>query len=148
MASIASAILGNEPLVSGRVYVASPDKHLMVTPQGIRLSRGPKKGRARPSIDVLFRSAAVTSQSRVIGIVLSGMLDDGTAGLWAIKDHQGIALVQDPPGSPACPMPESAIAHVQVDLVDKVQALSHPVALLAARRLPCLKILPAPRGFA
>ena len=124
-----------EPLVSRRVYVASPDKHLMVTPQGIRLSRGPKEGRARPSIDVLFRSAAVAFQARVIGIVLSGMLDDGTAGLWAIKDHQGVALVQDPVEALHAPMPQSAIAHVQVDLVGTVQALCHRVALLAGKEV-------------
>lgn len=124
-----------EPLVSGRVYVASPDKHLMVTPQGVRLSRGPKEGRSRPSIDVLFRSAAVAFQSRVIGVVLSGMLDDGTAGLWAIRDHQGVALVQDPAEALHAPMPQSAIAHVQVDFVGTVQALSDRVALLASEEV-------------
>ena len=85
-----------EPIRNGHVYVASADRHLMATAQGIRLSRGPKEGRSRPSIDVLFRSAAIAFGSRVIGGILSGALDDGTAGLWAVRDHQGATLVQAP----------------------------------------------------
>ena len=85
-----------QPIAPGRVYLASADWHLMATTQGIRLSRGSKKGRARPLVNVLFRSAATAFGSRVIGVILSGALDDGTAGLWAIKDHHGAALVQTP----------------------------------------------------
>jgi two-component system chemotaxis response regulator CheB len=120
----------------GQVYVASPDRHLMVTPQGIRLSRGPKEGRARPSIDVLFRSAATAFGSRVIGVVLSGALDDGTAGLWAIKDHRGTVLVQAPSEAMHASMPESAIAHVQVDFIGTVEALAAKVAELVGTAAP------------
>lgn len=125
-----------EPIRNGHVYVASADRHLMATAQGIRLSRGPKEGRARPSIDVLFRSAATAFGSRVIGVILSGALDDGTAGLWAIKDHQGATLVQLPSEAMHPSMPQSAIAHVQVDFVGSVQALGARVGELAGTAAP------------
>lgn len=125
-----------QPIEHGRVYVASADRHLMVTPQGIRLSRGPKEVRARPSVDVLFRSAAAAFGSRVIGVVLSGALDDGTAGLWAIKDHQGATLVQIPSQAMHPSMPESAIAHVQVDFVGTVEALADKIRELVGTAAP------------
>ena len=125
-----------EAIRNGHVYVASADRHLMATAQGIRLSRGPKEGRSRPSIDVLFRSAATAFGSRVIGVVLSGALDDGTAGLWAIKDHQGVTLVQAPGEAMHPSMPQSAIAHVQVDLVGTVQALAARVGELVGTAAP------------
>ena len=125
-----------EPIRNRHVYVASADRHLMVTPQGIRLSRGPKEGRSRPSIDVLFRSAATAFGSRVIGVILSGALDDGTAGLWAIKDHQGVTLVQAPDEAMQPSMPQSAIAHVQVDLVGTVEALAAKVGELVGSTAP------------
>jgi two-component system chemotaxis response regulator CheB len=105
------------------VYVASADRYLMLTPQGIRLSRGPKEGRFKPSIDVLFRSAATAFGPRVIGVVLSGALDDGSAGLWAITDHQGLALVQDPDEAMY-----SSMAHVQVDLIGTTAPETIPMA--------------------
>jgi len=125
-----------EPLENGRVYVASADRHLMLTPGGIRLSRGPKEGRVRPSVDVLFRSAALAFGPRVVGVLLSGAMDDGTAGLWAIKDSQGIALVQDPAQAVHGSMPQSAIDQVAVDLVGTAEALAARVAALAATSAP------------
>ena len=125
-----------QPIEPGRVYVASADRHLMATPQGIRLSRGPKEVRARPSVDVLFRSAATAFGSRVIGVILSGALDDGTAGLWAIKDHQGATLVQLPSEAMHPSMPESAIAHVEVDFVGTVEALAAKVSELVGTAAP------------
>lgn len=104
-----------ERIRAGHVYVASADLHLMIEDGHVRQSRGPKECRARPSIDVLFRSAAVSHGPSVIGVVLSGMLDDGTAGLWAIKDRGGHALVQDPAEAMHAAMPCSAIEHVGVD---------------------------------
>lgn len=117
-------------LERGRVYVASADRHLMVTSDGIRVTRGPKESRARPSIDVLFRSAAVAYGPRVIGVVLSGALDDGTAGLWAIRDHGGVALAQCPDEAQVASMPQSAIEHVQIDTVGPVKELASRIAAL------------------
>lgn len=104
-----------EPLQLGRIYVPVPDHHLMLENNRIRLTHGPKESHARPSIDVLFRSAAYFGGPRVIGIILTGNLDDGTAGLWAIKDRGGIAMVQSPQEARYPSMPTSARKHVRVD---------------------------------
>jgi two-component system, chemotaxis family, protein-glutamate methylesterase/glutaminase len=120
-----------ETLCPGRIYVAVSDRHLMLEEGTIRLSRGPKESRARPAIDVLFRSAAVFYGPRSIGVVLSGMLDDGTAGLWAIKDQGGTALVQDPRQAQCSSMPDSAIQHVEVDFTGPVEALAEEIVRLS-----------------
>jgi two-component system chemotaxis response regulator CheB len=116
-----------ERLRPAHVYVACADKHLMVEDGIIRQTRGPKECRVRPAIDVLFRSVAVSYGPRAIGVLLSGMLDDGTAGLWAIKDKGGLALVQDPAQATHAPMPESAIRHVNVDLVGSCGSLARAI---------------------
>lgn len=116
-----------EAITDRTVYVASADRHLMIDNGCIRLTRGPKESRARPAIDVLFRSAASAYGPRVIGVVLTGSLDDGTAGLWAIKDRGGLAFAQDPETAEHSSMPESAIAHVDVDFVGTVEAIAHNI---------------------
>jgi two-component system, chemotaxis family, protein-glutamate methylesterase/glutaminase len=104
-----------EEIRHGIVYVAPPDRHLLVKPGHVRVTRGPRENRWRPAIDPLFRSAAVAYGSRVIGIVLTGLLDDGTAGLLAIKRCGGVALVQHPDDAAYPQMPETALANVPVD---------------------------------
>ncbi|MGL6244505.1 chemotaxis protein CheB [Pseudomonas sp.] len=106
------------------VYVAIADRHLMLTEDGIRLTRGPKECRARPAVDVLFRSAAVHYGARVIGVILSGALDDGTAGMWAVKDRGGLTYVQDPSEAMLSSMPDSAIEHVDIDLIGSTAVLA------------------------
>jgi len=104
-----------EKLETGRIYVARPDHHLLVESGRVRLTKGPKENRFRPSVDSLFRSAAYAYGPRVIGVVLTGALDDGMAGLWAIKDRGGIAVVQDPAEAEQPSMPWSALVNVDVD---------------------------------
>jgi two-component system chemotaxis response regulator CheB len=107
--------MNHQPLSAGRVYVAPPDHHLMVEDGQALLWHGPKENRQRPSVNALFRSAAVSYGPRVIGVVLSGALEDGATGLWWIKRHGGVAIVQDPRDAQFPTMPESALAAVEVD---------------------------------
>lgn len=120
-----------EPIEPGRIYVAPLDRHLVLEPGRIRLTRGPKENQFRPAIDPLFRSAAAAYGSRVIGVVLTGLLDDGTAGLWAIKDRGGLAVVQEPDDALFPSMPLSALEHVAVDHRRPVADLGALLAELA-----------------
>ncbi len=105
-----------EKFERGHLYVAPGDHHLFLEPTGhMRLTRGPKENRTRPAVDPLFRSAAAAYGLRVVGVVLSGSLDDGTAGLWAIKERGGVAIVQEPGEARAPGMPRNALAHVEAD---------------------------------
>ena len=111
----ATAVRSTERIQPGRVYVASPDYHLIVEPGLARATRGPRENRFRPAVDPLFRSAAQTYGPRVIGVVLTGALDDGSAGLWAVKQLGGTAVVQDPHDALAPSMPRNALERVAVD---------------------------------
>ena len=104
-----------EKIETGRIYVAPPDHHLLLARDHIHITRGPREGRQRPCINVTFRSAAHAFGSRVIGVVLTGLLDDGTAGLWEIKRRGGLAVVQDPADAIAPSMPDSALQQVEID---------------------------------
>ncbi|MFC4426567.1 chemotaxis protein CheB [Deinococcus navajonensis] len=109
--------VSGEPLRPGHIYVAPPDYHLLVEPGGVTLTRGPKENRSRPSVDALFRSAAYTYGPRVIGVILSGMLDDGVSGLYTIKRRGGQAVVQRPEEAEYDSMPATALREVEVDHV-------------------------------
>jgi two-component system chemotaxis response regulator CheB len=104
-----------EAIEPGRIYVARPDCHLLIKREQVCLARGPKENSARPAIDPLFRTAARYYSRRVIGVVLSGTLDDGTAGLLDIKSRGGVAVVQEPADAIYNGMPRSALENVEVD---------------------------------
>ena len=114
--SLAAAFaLESEPLIAGRIYVAPSDYHMLVNDGRIELTRGPRENWARPAVDPLFRSAALFYGPDAIGVVLSGRLNDGTAGLFEIKRFGGVAIVQTPHEAEAQDMPQSALDNVAVD---------------------------------
>ena len=112
---VATNAVTGERLRAGHVYVAPPDRHLLVEPGKLRVTNGPKENRFRPAIDPLFRSAAQVYGPGTIGVLLTGSLDDGTAGLWAVKQLGGTTIVQDPADALYPAMPQNAIQHVKVD---------------------------------
>jgi len=119
-----------ETIQFGHIYLTCPDHHLLVEPGKIQVTREPKENRYRPAIDLLFRSAARAYGPRVIGVVLTGMLDDGTAGLRDIKRGGGIAVVQDPETALFPGMPSSAISKVSVDYILQLDEIAPTLAML------------------
>ena len=117
----------------GCLYVAPPDRHLLVKAEHMRVVLGPKENRFRPAIDPLFRTAALAYGKRVVGVVLSGALDDGTAGLVEIKEQGGVAIAQDPQEAFFPSMPESAIRHVGVDHILPIADIARVLVNLAAQ---------------
>jgi two-component system, chemotaxis family, protein-glutamate methylesterase/glutaminase len=109
--------LDHELIEQQLIYVAPPDCHLLVEVGQVRLSNGLKEKGTRPAIDPLFRSAAHAYGPRVVGVILTGVLDDGTAGLLAVKRSGGVAIVQDPDSALYPAMPRSAVSSVTVDYI-------------------------------
>jgi two-component system chemotaxis response regulator CheB len=135
---------GETPL-PGHVYLARPDHHLMLDGMKIRLTKGARENRARPAIDTLFRSAAVAYGNRVIAVILSGYLDDGTAGMEAVHHCGGLCIVQDPADAAYPDMPQNAINNTWVDKCVPLAAMGPLLTKLAARKRGKRK--PVPRGI-
>jgi two-component system chemotaxis response regulator CheB len=129
-----SHAVDGEALRVGTIRIAPPDRHLMVDGGRLRLTRGPKENFARPAIDALFRSAALDFGPNVVGVILTGMLDDGTAGLQAVKAGGGIAVVQDPDDADEPSMPASALRGVAVDHCVPLDDMPALLARLLARK--------------
>jgi two-component system chemotaxis response regulator CheB len=130
-----------EPIVPGRVYVAPPDFHMLLKDGQVRLARGPTENSHRPAIDPLFRTAARRYGRRVVGVVLSGVLDDGTAGMLAIKCRGGLAVVQDPADVLYAGMPQNVLEHLAVDHSLRAAEIG---PLLAGLAVESLQPLPEP----
>jgi two-component system chemotaxis response regulator CheB len=125
-----------EEIKPNRIYIAPPDHHLLIEQGRVRISHGPKENRFRPAVDPLFRSAAYNYGKQVIGIILSGALDDGTAGLWTIKHYGGIAIVQDPMDAEVSSMPKNAMHEVKVDYCVGVSEMADLLVRLSKEPLP------------
>jgi two-component system, chemotaxis family, protein-glutamate methylesterase/glutaminase len=111
----ASHAKNGDELRPGHILVAPPDHHMLVTDGHVELTRGPRENWARPAIDPLFRTAAEVYGPRLVGVVLTGRLNDGASGLYEIKRRGGVAVVQDPNDAEAPEMPLSALDNVDVD---------------------------------
>jgi two-component system chemotaxis response regulator CheB len=133
---IATAALDGEPIARSHIYVSPPDVHMVLEDARIRLTDGPREKGCRPAIDPLFRSAAVVYGPRVIGVVLSGLLHDGSEGLAAVKDSGGLAVVQDPSDAKYSAMPTAAIASTNVDRVVPLARIASVLVELVGNTRP------------
>lgn len=122
---------------NGIVYVAPPDRHMIVERGVVRIVAGPKENRHRPAIDPLFRSAALAYGSRVVGVILTGALDDGAAGLISVKQRGGVAIVQDPDTAYCGDMPRSALRYVKApDFVLPIELIAPKLVDLTRQTAP------------
>ena len=122
---LASHAVDGEAFLPGQIYVAPPDRHLLLAPDGrMRLSREARENHHRPAVDPLFRSAARYFGGRVVGVVLTGAMYDGTAGLMAVRAAGGLAVVQDPSDALIAAMPENAARLAGVDFMAASDAIA------------------------
>jgi two-component system, chemotaxis family, protein-glutamate methylesterase/glutaminase len=141
-------VAGPTSLEPGQVLVAPPAHHLVITDDWAELSRGPKENGFRPAADVLFRTAAWVHGSRVIGVVLSGALDDGTAGLHAVAQRGGLTVVQDPSDALNPGMPGSVLAQIAVDHVLPAAEIGRRLAGWCAQQVSDTAPVPGPELIA
>jgi two-component system, chemotaxis family, protein-glutamate methylesterase/glutaminase len=123
-------------LAPGTLFVAPPDRHMLLERDTVRLTHGPRENHARPAIDPLFRSAALAFGTRVIGVVLTGQMDDGSAGLKAIQECGGLTIVQDPASAAEPEMPKNALGSVDVDHCVPLEEIGPLLTRLVARPAP------------
>jgi two-component system chemotaxis response regulator CheB len=128
----ATQVTDSQPIRYRRIYVAPPDSHMLIENGRVFPWRGPKEDGHRPAINPLFRSVAESYGSRAVGVILSGALEDGSAGLWRIKQRGGLAVVQDPRSAAVRDMPESVLKYVEADHILNSQEIG-PLLL----RLSC-----------
>lgn len=124
------------PMEQGHIYVAPPDVHVLFQDSHFALSSGPRENHARPSIDKLFRSAAVTHGSRVVGALLTGMMHDGVAGLRAIQEAGGHTIVQDPSDAAYPELPGRALTAMTPNRILPVDQIGPTIATLAGEPVP------------
>jgi len=129
-----SLVVNGASIKKDNIYIARPNQHMLVKDNKFILGAGPEENRFRPSIDVLFRSAAVAYSSNAIGIVLSGMLDDGTSGMWAIKRSGGTCIVQDPNQAEYPDMPLSVINNMEADHVVTLEEIGPLIAKIVKHK--------------
>ncbi len=128
--------VNGEKIHRSQIYIAPPDYHLLLLDGSVHLTKTPRENGYRPAIDALFRSAAREYENRVIGVVLSGMLSDGALGLLAIKQAEGITMVQDPEDALYPSMPENALRITQVDYVLPLDQLAEKMIALVTQPDP------------
>ncbi|WP_426954456.1 chemotaxis protein CheB [Muricoccus radiodurans] len=119
-----SQAVDGQPVERGRVTVARPDRHLLLIDGTVVLGTGPRENLARPAVDPMFRSAALAYGPRVAGLILTGLMNDGAAGLHAVKAAGGVTVVQHPLDAEADEMPRAALEAVEVDHVGRVDELA------------------------
>jgi two-component system, chemotaxis family, protein-glutamate methylesterase/glutaminase len=126
----------DQVIEQGIIYVAPPNYHMLVEDDHILVKKGPKENRFRPSIDALFRSAAYNYKTRVIGVILSGMLDDGTSGMWSVKRMGGLGIIQAPEDALCSSMPINVMEYVKVDYSVPVTQIGYLIKQLTNKPAP------------
>lgn len=132
-----------DPIEPGRIYLAPPDHHLLVEHDRVVVKKGPKENRFRPSIDALFRSAAYNYGPRVIGVVLTGLLNDGTSGMWSVKRLGGVGVIQEPDDAEYPSMPTSVLEYVDVDYTVPLAEMATTLCRLIQEDVPESPNLPS-----
>lgn len=136
-----------QPIERGTITVARPDFHLLLETEHIHVVHGPKENHFRPAVDPLFRSAALVYGPRTIGVVLTGTLDDGAAGLYDVKRRGGVAVVQDPDDAAFPGMPQNALRSVKADHVLPLSRIAPVLARLVRQPAASEKRYPVPEGM-
>ncbi|HEX8575934.1 MAG TPA: chemotaxis protein CheB [Flavobacterium sp.] len=131
------------PIVEGHLYLAPPDHQFMVKDGFIKINQGPHENKYRPSIDILFRSVAVNYGHRVIGVILTGLLEDGTSGMHAIKRSGGICIVQEPSEAEYADMPRSVLNKIEVDYQATMKDIPVIIKEILKQPLPPEQPIPA-----